>query len=207
MEGTLFPNRPAFPNQPSKPSQSSKRLKFNPTTLPLSPQPPSTPSFPLDPLLKHLLYLSSPPPVTTHKSKFVNPAQISNTHFKKSDNSLKYQELESAHFGKSGSVSTPVLEKTEVEALQLIDDELLDFLPKRSKFILYEIVEQPLSSLNSYFESIKFELIDVDFVSVLKGLDITGNWEKAVCLFEWNLLNFGIKNDKLDDRSMGSFFK
>ncbi|KAK4797938.1 hypothetical protein SAY86_030264 [Trapa natans] len=35
-----------------------------------------------------------------------------------------------------------------------------------------------------FFESVKYELIDVDLMSLLKALDLSGNWERATLLFE-----------------------
>lgn len=56
------------------------------------------------------------------------------------------------------------------------DDCSLYFLPLKCKFMLNLILEQPNSSLHVFFDSIKFDLLqDVDLISLLKGLDLSGN--------------------------------
>ncbi|KAK3020382.1 hypothetical protein RJ639_047247 [Escallonia herrerae] len=196
MEATVFPNRPAFPIQPA-PSPSNQRLKFNPITLPLPPQPPSPPSFPLDPLLQHLLHLSLPPSTTTtpRKPKLIKSAQINYTHLTPPHKSTQSVKLQQTH----NSVSSPRPKYYRKRAVQSGDGPL-DFLPANCKFIHGAILEQPVSNSGVFFDSIKFELLEVDLVSLLKGLDVSGNWEKALSLFEWIVLNLDSKNGKLDNQ-------
>ncbi|PQM40474.1 pentatricopeptide repeat-containing protein [Prunus yedoensis var. nudiflora] len=61
------------------------------------------------------------------------------------------------------------------------------------------IVEEPLHSLNDFFDSAKFELFEVDLISLLKALDLSGNWERALLLFEWILSNLSSENLKLNN--------
>ncbi|KAI8015101.1 Pentatricopeptide repeat-containing protein [Camellia lanceoleosa] len=166
MEGTLFPNRPSFPIQPTKPTQSNPRLKFNPKTLPLPPQPPAPPSFPLDSLLQHLLYLSSHPPNSTHNPKLIKSLQTSNTHFTTLDVSSDSQDKQPYHhLNNSNFISLPVLENNKQGVVQSADDGALDFLPLRCKFMLNSILQLPVSSLNAFFDSAKFELFEIDLDS------------------------------------------
>lgn len=90
---------------------------------------------------------------------------------------------------------------TQREAVQLADG-LLDFLPLNCKFMLKSIVEIPFCELNVFFDSVKFELVTVDLVSLLKGLDLCGCWEKGLCLFEWFLGNVNACGAKLDSQAV-----
>ncbi|CAH1449412.1 unnamed protein product [Lactuca virosa] len=191
MEGTFLPNRPALPLQLTKPTQSTQqqRLGFNPTTLP--PQPPSPQSFPIDPLVQHLIHLSSPPPTATHKQKPIRSVKSSNTHieFPATRSYSKKHSPNRTHFRKPYSSSLLTLEDPKVQ-LAGIDgdgDGSLDFLSIECKSMLDSILEQTSSSLHLFFYSVKFKLIELDLVSLLKGLDRSGNWEKALSLFEWVL--------------------
>ncbi|KAK6159066.1 hypothetical protein DH2020_006380 [Rehmannia glutinosa] len=190
MEGTLFPNRPAFPVQPTKPAShpNHQRLKFNTSTLNLPPllplqqqQSSNSHSFPLDSLLQHLLHISSPV-----------KSSLTSSHVIPSHD----QDSLSAHFRKDDKSSIPI------PRIGVDDEGLLDFLPFKCKLLLNSILEQPISSLRSFFDSAKFELLqEVDLFSLLKGLDVSGSSEKAILLFEWVVLNLDVSNsDKLDNQ-------
>lgn len=64
------------------------------------------------------------------------------------------------------------------------------------------IVGSSLNDLIEFFNSVKGELLESDITGLLKGLDLSGNWERAFLLFEWVWLNFGSENMKVDDQSV-----
>ncbi|KAK4415325.1 Pentatricopeptide repeat-containing protein, chloroplastic [Sesamum alatum] len=189
MEGTLFPNRPTLPIQPTKPAlhPNHQRLKFNTSTLPLPPlqqQQQSSNSFPLDSLLQHLLHISSPV-----------KSSLTSSHIVPSHN----HDSLSAHFRKDDGSSIAI---QRIGENSVKDEASLDFLPLKCKFLLNSILGQPISSLRSFFDSARSELLqEVDLMSLLKGLDVSGNSDKAILLFEWVVLNLDVSNsDKLDNQ-------
>ncbi|CAH8255971.1 unnamed protein product [Arabidopsis lyrata] len=56
----------------------------------------------------------------------------------------------------------------------------------------------PLPRLSSFFDSVKSELLRTDLVRLVKGLDDSGHWERAVFLFEWLVLSSDSGALKLD---------
>ncbi|KAH9610205.1 hypothetical protein KSS87_016196 [Heliosperma pusillum] len=171
-------------------------LKFSPTTLPLPPQNPQTtsPSLAIDSLLHHLLHLSSTSK-TAHFPKLSNSSHISK-------NTL-LPSLPISVFNGHSSNSVNSFEGSKVISKGVtVDDASLDFLSDKCKHVLNAMLDIPLCSLNAYFESVKLELAELDFVSLVKGLDVLGNWEKAVLLFEWSFLNFRTRNEMLDHHAV-----
>ena len=63
------------------------------------------------------------------------------------------------------------------------DDAKFGFLSDKGKLLFSSIVGSPLHELNDFFNSVKFELLEADFPSLLKALDLSGNWERALLLF------------------------
>ncbi|KAJ0089862.1 hypothetical protein Patl1_14237 [Pistacia atlantica] len=63
-------------------------------------------------------------------------------------------------------------------------------------------MECPLNGLSDLFDSCKFELLEVDLVGILKALDVSGNWERALLLFEWVVRNTIIENEKVDKEAV-----
>ncbi|PRQ37311.1 putative tetratricopeptide-like helical domain-containing protein [Rosa chinensis] len=189
MEGTLFPSRPVLPIQTSRPIQPSPPVKFNATTLPPLPQTPS--SFPIDSLLQHLLNISSPPN-TPQNLKPLNPPHQTNAVFPSLqisvDSTPKQHQLK-----KPTSV---LVHNFEDKAKP--EDGLIDFLTVKGKMMFNSIVESPLHCVNELCDSAKFELLEVDLISLLKALDLSGNWERALLLFEWIMLNLHSESLKLD---------
>ncbi|KAE9453808.1 hypothetical protein C3L33_14295, partial [Rhododendron williamsianum] len=82
------------------------------------------------------------------------------------------------------------------------NDDKLAFLPPSCKSMLNSIVDEPLSSLNAFFDTVKFELTQLDFASLLKGMDVSGNWEKPLFLFEWLVLNNAHNTTKLGNQAI-----
>ncbi|KAL0453419.1 UNVERIFIED_CONTAM: Pentatricopeptide repeat-containing protein, chloroplastic, partial [Sesamum latifolium] len=144
----------------------------------------SSHSFPLDSLLQHLLHISSPV-----------KSSLTSSHIVPSHN----HDSLSAHFRKDdgSSVATQRIGESSVK-----DEASLDFLPLKCKLLLNSILGQPISSLRSFFDSARFELLqEVDLMSLLKGLDVSGNSDKAILLFEWVVVNLDVSNsDKLDNQ-------
>ncbi|CAI8588921.1 unnamed protein product [Vicia faba] len=68
--------------------------------------------------------------------------------------------------------------------------------------MLNSIVGSSLNDLIEYVNSMKPELLESDVTSLLKGLDLSRNWERAFLLFEWVWLNFGSKNVKVNNQSV-----
>ncbi|OMO67874.1 hypothetical protein COLO4_29977 [Corchorus olitorius] len=200
MEGTFLPNKPVFPVPAKRPSPSNnKPLKFSSTTLPLPPQSQSPPSLPIDSLLQHLHQLSSPAN-TTQTSKSIKPPKTNNSQFPSlhisSDSTQKlHQQVRSK---KPTSVSVLQLDNSKEEGQS--GNGSLEFLSKRGMLMLNSIKEQPLNSLNDFFDSVKFELLQIDMFSLLKALDISGGWERALLLFQWVLSYVGSDNVKLDNQ-------
>ena len=52
-----------------------------------------------------------------------------------------------------------------------LENVSLEFLSKKGKNVLYSILEQPLHDLDEFLHSCKVELLQVDFISLLKALD------------------------------------
>jgi pentatricopeptide repeat domain-containing protein 1 len=175
---------PPLPNNPP--------LKFSSATLPPPPSPQST--FHFDSLLQHLLHLSSPPNHKLNKTQFPS-LQISN-------DSSSHKQLYKNTSRKPISTSVSVLEFEVEKEEGLSENESLEFLSKRGKLLLNSIKEQPLGGLNDFFESCKFELFQVDLIGVLKALDLSGDCERAILLFEWLVLNLGTGNVNLDNQAV-----
>ncbi|KAG2384552.1 Pentatricopeptide repeat-containing protein [Vigna angularis] len=183
MEGTLFPNRPVLPAP--APRLTQQPSKFKPNFLPPQSPPPPPPSFQLDSLLQHLQHLSSVP-ITTPTLTLVPASKDNSTHF---NNSLHSKQK------KPSLASDPVVEQDQ------LDDAKFGFLSDKGKLLLNSIVGSPLHELNGFFNSVEFELLEVDFLSLLKALDLSGNWERALLLFEWGWLHFGSEqNLRLDNQ-------
>ncbi|XP_050219027.1 uncharacterized protein LOC126669569 [Mercurialis annua] len=72
----------------------------------------------------------------------------------------------------------------------------VEYLSRKGKLVLDSILDQPLHSLSSWFDSCKFELFQVDLIGLIKSLDCSGNWEKALLLFEWSVFNSASVNEK-----------
>ncbi|KAM0985891.1 hypothetical protein ACFX13_013354 [Malus domestica] len=79
-------------------------------------------------------------------------------------------------------------------------DGVLDFFTIKGKLMFNSIVKQPLHGLDDFFGSVKFELFEVDLISLLKALDLSGNRERALLLFEWILSNLSSENLKLNNQ-------
>ncbi|KAK6272969.1 hypothetical protein POUND7_010052 [Theobroma cacao] len=199
MEGTIFPNKPVYPVPTKRQTQSNKPLQFSSSTLPLPPQSQSPPSLPLDSLLQHLLHLSSPPN-TIHKPKTINPPKTNNSHFPSlhisSDSTQKLQQQ--VHPKKPTSASLLQFDNSKEESQSR--DGSLEFLSRKGMLMLNSIKEQPLNSLNDFFNSVKFELLQFDMFSLLKALDLSGDWERALLLFQWVVSDIGSDNFKLDNQ-------
>ncbi|KAK6912514.1 Pentatricopeptide repeat [Dillenia turbinata] len=197
MEGTLFPNRPslALPRT-SKSTQlasSSSRFKFNPT-IPLPPQTQSPSSFPLDTLLHHLLHLSSSSSSSPNRSQKPKPLRL----VKSNHTHLSSFPENKTHFKKPNhsSITRYKIDADAVEAQFRHDSSVLDFLSDRSKLILSAILDMSNGGLSDFFDSIKDELFELDIVGLIKGLDLSGNWEKALILFEWVMKNSNLVEDR-----------
>ncbi|EFH64217.1 hypothetical protein ARALYDRAFT_893099 [Arabidopsis lyrata subsp. lyrata] len=83
-------------------------------------------------------------------------------------------------------------------ALCIMRDGSLKLLCKKEVVLVNSIVEQPLPRLSSFFDSVKSELLRTDLVRLVKGLDDSGHWERAVFLFEWLVLSSDSGALKLD---------
>ncbi|CAH2080649.1 unnamed protein product [Thlaspi arvense] len=153
----------------------------------------SSPSSATSVHIEHLLHLSSSPPNATFKPKFIKSAQPRSTRLTSRTDKKKF------YLQKPNSVSVSLLENGGEEVAESADGAF-DFLPGGCELLLDSIIEQPVSGLNSFFDSIMIDLIEVDLVSLLKGLDISGNWERAVSLFEWVVLNLNSQSSKLDNQ-------
>lgn len=94
--------------------------------------------------------------------------------------------------------SAPQFEYNDEE----IRDGPLQFLSKKGLCLLNSIAEQPFDSLNAFFDSVKFELLEVDLVSLLKALDVSGSSERAILLFEWVVSNSVSGDVKLDSKAV-----
>ncbi|PPD88044.1 hypothetical protein GOBAR_DD15036 [Gossypium barbadense] len=205
MEGSTFlPNKPVYPTPTKRPPQSNKPVKFSSVTLPHPPQPQSPshspPSLPLDSLLQHLLHLSSPPN-TAHNPKSINPHKPYNSHSPSlhisSESSLKLHH-QVHHPKKSAPVSVLQLDNSKEEGQS--GNGSLEFLTRKGMLMVNSIKEQPLNGLPDFFDSVKFELLQIDMFSLLKALDLSGDWERALVLFQWVVSDLGSDNAKLDNQ-------
>lgn len=185
MEGTLFPNRPPFPVPQTKLTikQPNPRLKFSTCStllLPLQQQlsqqqqrheaATSSASFPIDSVLQHLLHISKSKPRT------IKTAPTKGSPFTASLISTENGEFQEPLL--ASSITIPVIGdyREEHHFRSDNDDGSLDFLPVNCKLLLNSIIQHPISSLNKFLDSIKFELLEVDLMSLLKGLDVLENW-------------------------------
>ncbi|GKV39799.1 hypothetical protein SLEP1_g47516 [Rubroshorea leprosula] len=103
-----------------------------------------------------------------------------------------------AHPRKPNSVSILQLNGSKEEGQ--LGDGSFEYLSRKGKFMLDSIVEQPLHSLNDFFDSNKFMLLEADIFSLLKALAHSGNWERALLFFEWVVLNLKSYNVKIDNQ-------
>ncbi|GKV39802.1 hypothetical protein SLEP1_g47519 [Rubroshorea leprosula] len=103
-----------------------------------------------------------------------------------------------AHPKKPSSVSVLQLNGSKEEGQ--LGDGSFEFLLRKGKFMLDSIVEQPLHSLNDFFDSNKLMLLEADIFSLLKALAHSGNWERALLFFEWVVLNLKSSNVKIDNQ-------
>ncbi|KAJ8465888.1 hypothetical protein OPV22_028440 [Ensete ventricosum] len=188
MEGSLSSSRPAFPTQTTKtPRKSSTNHQNFNLSLPPPPPPPSH-SLPLDSLLHHLQHLTQETPTTVHPPQPTNK----NPTFP----SLRLAST-TIHREKAPPASRPRLAVSENGVLFLRDPRL-GFLSGAGKSLLRSIVEQPPHDLVPLLESKKDEIFRVDWVSLLKALEILGNWEKALALFEWAGSGSNAEGSRLD---------
>ena len=178
MEGTLFPNKPLYPIPAgNRPPNSNQSLKFNSTTLPPLPPQSSSSSIHFDSILQHLLHHSSPPRPT------ISALKVKNNQFPSLQISANSTQEQLQH----GRIRKPISEQVDIAGQKdFSENGSLEFLSKKGKNVLYSILEQPLHDLDKFLHSCKVELLQVDFVSLLKALDFTGNWEIALLLFEWS---------------------
>ncbi|WVY96399.1 hypothetical protein V8G54_028550 [Vigna mungo] len=165
-----------FPNRPVLPApaprQTQQPSKLTPNFLPPQSPPPPPPSFHLDSLLEHLQHLSSVP-ITT----------------------LMLTLVPASKQKKPSLASDPVVEQEQ------LDDTIFGFLSDKGKLLLDSIVGSPLHELNGFFNSVEFELLEVDFLGLLKALDLSGKWKRVLLLFEWGWLHFrSEQNLRLDNQ-------
>ncbi|KAK8501245.1 hypothetical protein V6N13_026946 [Hibiscus sabdariffa] len=66
--------------------------------------------------------------------------------------------------------------------------------------ILNSVKEHPFNTLLDFFDSLKFELLQFDMFCLLKALDLSGDWERALLLFQWLVSDTGSDNVKLDNQ-------
>ncbi|KAK8480537.1 hypothetical protein V6N13_031453 [Hibiscus sabdariffa] len=57
-----------------------------------------------------------------------------------------------------------------------------------------------MNGLSDFFDSVKFELLQIDMFSLLKALDLSGDWERTLVLFQWIVSDIGSDNVKLDNQ-------
>ncbi|XP_062081163.1 receptor-like protein 6 [Humulus lupulus] len=108
------------------------------------------------------------------------------------------KQLENGGYENPTSVLVSQLEEDEEEGR--LETGFLEFLTTKGKMLFNSIVELPLDDLNGYFDSVKVELVEVDLISLLKALDLSGNWERSLLLFEWVLSNLWPAKVKLNSQ-------
>jgi len=57
-----------------------------------------------------------------------------------------------------------------------------------------------MSDLNAFFDCAKRELVVIDLINILKAVDLSGNWERLLLLFEWVVYNLCLENVKLNNQ-------
>ncbi|GKV00441.1 hypothetical protein SLEP1_g13127 [Rubroshorea leprosula] len=173
MEGRILHNQPVHPAPVNRPTCPNPRLKFSSTKLPLPPQSQSPPSFPLDSLLQHLLHISSPPN-SIRRPKTINPPQSNNAQLATLHISVDSSQNQHRDVHYGKPSSVSVLQFESSKEEGQSGDGSLEFLSRKA-----------------------------DIFSLLKALDHSGNWERALLFFEWLVLNIKSGKVKIDNQVVG----
>ncbi|XP_042397420.1 pentatricopeptide repeat-containing protein At2g18940, chloroplastic-like [Zingiber officinale] len=160
---------------------SPNRPNFN---LPFPPPPPPSRSLPLDSLLQHLAKETATTlrPPSSNKNPTFPSLRLAAT-------SPHREKLPPAQGTRLAGVKG---------GARFLQDPRLGFLSAAGKSLLRSLVEWPLVDFVTLLEARKDEIFGMDWVGLLKVVEILGNWEKALTLFEWDASTSRAEGSRLD---------